>query len=106
MQNLSSRAFEDAIAKDKDAVIIDVRTPAECAEGVIPGAINLDIFDGQRFEAGIASLDKSKNYYVYCRSGGRSMQACGYMQSVGIENTYNLAGGMGAWSGPVAALQS
>lgn len=105
MQNLSSKAFEDAIANDNNAVIIDVRTAAECSEGIIPGAINLDIFDGRRFEAGIAELDKSKNYYVYCRSGGRSMQACGYMQSVGIENTYNLAGGMSAWMGPVAEYQ-
>ncbi|MEM9649010.1 MAG: rhodanese-like domain-containing protein, partial [Bacteroidota bacterium] len=49
----------------------------------------------------IGKLDKSKNYYVYCRSGNRSAQACALMNSIGIETTYNLEGGFMNWEGEV-----
>jgi len=45
------------------------------------------------------NIKKIKNYYVYCRSGGRSGQACMIMGSLGFENTYNLLGGMMEWEG-------
>ena len=47
----------------------------------------------------IELLDKSKNYYIYCRSGGRSGQACQVMDSIGFGITYNLMGGMMEWKG-------
>ena len=53
--------------------------------------------------AGIQSMDKSKNYYVYCRSGGRSSSACGLLESQGFANTFNLLGGMMSWDGEVVA---
>ncbi|MFC2148231.1 rhodanese-like domain-containing protein, partial [Bacteroidota bacterium] len=46
-------------------------------------------------------LDKSKNYYVYCRSGQRSRQACAIMNSIGIPNAYNLMGGILEWKGDI-----
>ena len=50
----------------------------------------------------LEKLDKSKKYYVYCRSGKRSSQACDIMNSIGFENTYNLEGGFMNWEGEVA----
>jgi rhodanese-related sulfurtransferase len=47
-------------------------------------------------------MDKSKNYYVYCRAGSRSSQACQIMDQMGFENTYNLAGGFSNWDGPIS----
>ena len=44
-------------------------------------------------------LDKSKNYFVYCRVGGRSKQACMILDSIGFENTFNLMGGFENWQG-------
>ena len=48
---------------------------------------------------GIQKLDKNKNYYVYCHSGIRSVQACQIMKSFGFENLYNLLGGISEWTG-------
>jgi rhodanese-related sulfurtransferase len=45
-------------------------------------------------------MDKSKTYFLYCRSGNRSSQACRYMQESGF-NTYNLVGGMLDWDGEI-----
>ena len=47
----------------------------------------------------IENIDKSKKYYVYCRSGARSGQACQVMNSIGINETNNLSGGILEWTG-------
>lgn len=87
--------------EDDNAVILDVRTPMEWAEGIIPGAIMIDIYRGQGFIDDVSQLDKDKNYYVYCKAGSRSHQACQVMNSLGFLNTYNLLGGFSQWQGPV-----
>ena len=99
--NLEQEDWRDQLNNDANAVILDVRTEDEFAEGMIPGAINIDIYKGQGFIYSIEELDKSKNYYVYCRSGGRSGQACSILSQLGFENTYNLLGGIMNWEGEV-----
>ncbi len=99
--NLAQEVWVDQLKNDENAVILDVRTEDECNEGMIPEAINIDIYKGQGFIYLIEELDKSKNYYVYCKSGGRSGQACSIMNQLGFENAYNLLGGMLEWNGEV-----
>jgi rhodanese-related sulfurtransferase len=48
---------------------------------------------------GLQDLDKSKNYYVYCHSGARSVQACQIMETFGFNNLSNLLGGISEWTG-------
>jgi rhodanese-related sulfurtransferase len=50
----------------------------------------------------IQSMDASKHYYVYCRSGARSAQACQLMGQMGMDTTYNLLGGFMEWDGASA----
>lgn len=104
MEDLSQEEWTSQLAKDNNAVVLDVRTDAEVAEGIIKNAINIDIYKGQEFVNAIEELDKSKNYYVYCRSGNRSGQACAIMEQLGFENAYNLQGGMLEWEGDVVDL--
>jgi rhodanese-related sulfurtransferase len=99
--NLSQQEWATQLENDKDAVIIDVRTEDECNEGIIPEAVNIDIYQAQYFVEKVEELDKTKNYYVYCKAGGRSEQACRIMNQMGIQNTYNLSGGMLQWNGVV-----
>ncbi len=99
MADLSQEEWEEQMKNDDNALMLDVRTPQEFEEGYIPGAVNIDIYLGQGFLEELQKLDKSKNYYVYCRSGARSGQACAIMNSIGIENAYNLEGGFMNWEG-------
>ncbi|KJD31390.1 rhodanese [Tamlana nanhaiensis] len=101
MEDLSQDEWQEQLVDDANAVILDVRTDAEVADGIIPNAIHIDIYKGQEFINEIEKLDKSKNYYVYCRSGNRSGQACKIMDELGFENAYNLEGGMLQWTGDV-----
>lgn len=101
MADLTQEQWVSQLKNDANAVVLDVRTSQEVADGIIPGAIHLDIYKGQEFINELEKLDKSKNYYVYCRSGNRSGQACGIMNQLGIDNAYNLMGGMLEWQGEV-----
>ncbi|MFK7000916.1 rhodanese-like domain-containing protein [Flavobacterium oreochromis] len=103
--NLTQEDWWAKLQQDNNAVVLDVRTADECMEGVIPNAINIDIYKGQGFIYQVEELDKSKNYYVYCKAGGRSAQACGIMNQMGFNVTYNLIGGFSEWDGPVDQLK-
>jgi rhodanese-related sulfurtransferase len=101
LMNLTQEDWVSQLEADENSAILDVRTEAECDEGMIPNAINIDIYEGQAFIEKLEALDKSKNYYVYCRSGARSAKACEVMNELGFENTYNLLGGFLEWDGEV-----
>ncbi len=104
--NLDQKDWLSQLEADPNAVILDVRTQSEWEEGIIPGAIHIDIYKGQGFIYEVDALDKSKNYYVYCKAGGRSAQACSIMNQLGFENTYNLLGGIMEWDGKVIVPES
>ena len=99
--NLSQQDWKSQLESDANSVILDVRTEDEWNEGVIPNAILNDIYKGQGFIYRLEELDKTKNYYVYCKVGGRSAQACAIMNQMGFEKTYNLEGGIMNWKGNV-----
>lgn len=101
MADLTQEVWTQQLKDDGDAVLLDVRTEVEVAEGIIPNAKNLDIFKGQAFIYEVDALDKTKNYYVYCKAGSRSAQACAIMNQLGFENTFNLLGGFSEWTGEV-----
>ncbi len=80
----------------ENALVIDVREPAEVAQGKIAGARHIPL--GQ-LESRIGELEKFKNkpIIVACRSGHRSSRACGLLTKRGFTDVYNLSGGMIAW---------
>lgn len=104
MNNLSQNEWVSQLENDENAIVLDVRTDDEVAEGVIANAKHIDIYKGQDFINEVEGLDKTKNYYVYCRSGARSGQACGIMNQLGFENAYNLSGGILEWEGELVNL--
>ena len=99
-EDLSSTDFENGFKNDPNAVLLDVRTVAEHKSGHIPNSKNIDVMSFS-FGKSVEKLDKSKSYYVYCRSGGRSGNACNSMSKLGFEKVYNLRGGMMGWHGDV-----
>lgn len=101
MNEINATQWQEKTANDSQAIILDVRTEDECEEGVIPGAVQIDILNPASFIEKAQKLDPTKNYYVYCRSGGRSAQACAVLHSLDIKNTFNLVGGITEWDGPI-----
>lgn len=96
--NLDAKTFEEQYKAEKGAILLDVRTKPEFVEERIPGSKLIDIYSPD-FKSQIEKLDKSKTYYVYCRSGSRSGSAMRLMNQMGFEKVYNLAGGIISWHG-------
>jgi rhodanese-related sulfurtransferase len=93
---LDAAGFASAM-KRPGTTVLDVRTPAEYAEGHLPGAVNIDV-SAPDFATRVAALDKNAPYAVYCRSGNRSAAALEVMKGQGFTGAYHLAGGIGAWT--------
>lgn len=72
-----------------DAVVIDVRTAAEHAQGHLAGATLLDVSNGD-LEAAIPSLDPDAATFVYCRSGSRSASAAALLREAGFTDVTDL----------------
>lgn len=94
-EDLDGKNFKEKFGQNKNAELLDVRTAGEFASGSIPGARNLDVTSGQLQNA-LPDLDKSKEYFLFCRSGARSGSACQLMSDKGYK-VYNLQGGIGSW---------
>ncbi len=77
--------------------IIDVRRAEEWQEeyGHIEG-VRLSTLQ-TTFKQDVKKLDPKKSYLFVCRSGGRSTKAAQTAIANGIENVYNLDGGMIEW---------
>ena len=86
----------EAHMNDDGAVLIDVRTDGEIAEGKIPGSIQIE-YNSADMDAKLSELDPSKPVLVYCAAGGRSGKTMAMLQEKGFETVYNLEGGIGAW---------
>jgi len=102
MADLSQEEWAIQIKEDANCVILDVRTSEEVECGVIGDALHHDIYNPQAFMQALQALDKAKNYYVYCRTGNRSGQACAILKSLGFANAYNLKGGIVEWKGELS----
>ena len=87
--------FKEEIA-NPDVILLDVRTPEEFAEGHLENSINLNYNDAD-FASKVDSLDKKKQYEIYCRSGKRSGASVKLMQEKGIKNVHDLQGGILEW---------
>ena len=81
-----------------NALLVDVRNPAEYNGGHIPGSCN---FAMSRIlqEAEEAFPDKSVPLYVYCQSGARSARAGKLLDLLGYESVTDL-GGIASYNGP------
>lgn len=89
------KELKTLLESDQDIILIDVRQPQEHNAGNIGGQLIPLNTLGVRLDD-IADL-KEKTFYVYCRSGGRSGQAVGFLQKNGFKGATNVKGGMLAW---------
>ena len=71
------------------AIVIDVRSPQEFAEGHIPGAICIPEYNTQReIKNKVPNIDSL--IILYCDSGVRSKNAQKRLQKMGYRQVYNL----------------
>jgi rhodanese-related sulfurtransferase len=88
-------ALQSLLATDNPPQLVDVRTSAEVARGMIETARHIEL---ATLPARVDELDASAPTVVMCLSGGRSAQACAWLAQRGFAHLYNLEGGVSAWT--------
>ncbi len=88
----------EAFRTTKDAVLLDVRTPGEYAQGHIPGSKNIPLQTLDEAQEIIENKDTP--IFVHCLSGARSRQATALLRQMGYSNVNNI-GGISAYRGKV-----
>jgi rhodanese-related sulfurtransferase len=73
--------------------LVDVREPAEWERDHLANATLIPLAKLLQ-QPGSVGAD---NVVFYCEVGQRSAVACEFAASMGLENVYNLEGGMTAW---------
>ena len=97
-QRVEPKVVNERIAwSDRSLVLLDVRTPAEFAEGHLPGAINIPHTE---LASRVAELSdaRDRDIVVYCRSGTRAEQALGVLKDAGFSRLFHLDGDYQRWS--------
>jgi len=77
------------LINSKEVRIVDVRSPLEFQAGNVIGSINIPL---NEVEAKIEDLRKMQPMVLCCASGGRSGQACDYLEAQGFTEVYNGGG--------------
>lgn len=94
---LDVAATEKWLAEHPKAVVLDVRTKEEHAEGALKGAVLIPVTDEDFLERVKKAIQPEQEVLVYCRSGGRSARAVKVLQEAGYVNLKELGGGVTAW---------
>jgi rhodanese-related sulfurtransferase len=96
LNNLDPEEFYQEVKRTPDAIVIDVRTAGEFEKGHLFDAVNIDYLSCDFWDQ-MEALDSDQTYFVYCRSGRRSVRTCMLMKNGGFRKVYNLDGGLNLW---------
>jgi len=92
------KEFASIIKDTTKVTVLDVRTPAEHAEGHIPGThFNIDVLEDSYTKLATEKISKDKPVALYCRSGNRSKNAARILAEKGYE-VVELGTGFRGWS--------
>ena len=94
-RRLTATEVSTWLADDPRLQVVDVRNPAEVAEGTVPGAALVPL---ARLLDRHGELDPAAPTVVYCAGGYRSSIGASLLRSLGFEHVADLQGGFGAWS--------
>ncbi len=97
-ETVAPKEFAQKLSENKDAQILDVRTPEEFSGGHLDKAKNIDWYEQPNFDAQVAKLDKSKPVFVYCAAGARSKKAADKLNALGFTTVYDMKGGYVKWA--------
>ncbi len=92
ISTIDAAALEALTTRHK-ALLVDVRTPEEFAQGHISGAVNMPL---EAFDPAEVPHEAGTQTVLYCHSGRRSKAAAEKMVAAGEPATH-LGGGISAW---------
>ena len=95
VKEVDAQDLKARIDAGEDIALVDIRSDAEVAQGVLPDSEHLAM---HLIPLRMQDLPKDKDIVLYCRSGARSYHACNFLGQQGVPNVINLRGGIIDWA--------
>jgi len=95
-KHLSPREWDEFIAKD-DVMLVDVRKPFEYDMGTFKGALNPEVNSFREFKEYFSKdfvKKNNKKLAIFCTGGIRCEKAADHLKTVGLDDVYQLEGGI------------
>ena len=89
--NIDYENAKTILKNDKNAILVDVRSPQEYREGHLDGSINIPLYD---LEKNSEVINKQNTIILYCQSGSRSNKAIEILEEKGCTSIYQIEGGL------------
>ena len=93
--NVSPESLAAWMEEGRDLLLLDVRTPVEHQTSRLDNSLLMPL---QTLPRQYEELDRDRPIVVYCHHGNRSAHAVDFLRRMGFEKTFNLVGGIDAWS--------
>ncbi len=102
IENLTPGEVADEL-RTGGVLLVDLREPAEIADGVIPGAVlaprgMLEFHADSSTPYHLDGFDPDRRVIVYCAAGSRSALGAAALQELGYRDVAHLDGGFKAWA--------
>ena len=115
VKQIDPKQTSDTLKQDPNAVYLDVRTPAEFANGHVPGAVNIAVMspdpmsrrmtpNPEFLQAVQSAFPTDKKIICGCQMGGRSQHAAEILVQAGFTDVSNMVGGVGGAKDPTGRL--
>lgn len=93
LANLNFQDFFEQAASDQEGVLIDVRTSEEFQQNKIIDCKNISYLS-ENLADELEQLPKELTYYIFCRTGRRSLRVCVLLKNSGYKHVFNLENGI------------
>ena len=93
-KNISSRDAKTLLDANKNAYLLDVRTPQEYSQGKLAGSVLIPVSE---FERRISEVPRNRPIVVYCAVGSRSRSVANFLSQQGYKDVYNMTDGIVGW---------
>ena len=95
LTNVTVQELAERLAREPDLVVVDVREPAEWADGHVAGARHVPM---RQVAARIAEIPRDRRVAITCAGGTRSSLVGSLLLARGFTDLLNVWGGMTGWT--------
>lgn len=95
MRQLTPKELHSGLSDGADFTLLDIREPWEVAICQLENAVQIPMFT---VPEKLHEIKQLQPLVVYCHHGIRSVQVCHYLAQQGIDQVYNLVGGIERWA--------
>ena len=92
---ITPQQLNEKLEQGEKLLLLDVREDYEREISKLNNDFHIPMAE---LQSRFSEVDASQTVVVYCRSGGRSMAAAGFLVENGFSDVFNLEGGINGWA--------